>query len=440
MRTAPPPVRRRPESSRCLPRESLPRDPSARPRRRADGLGPHPTGVARCSSARPSMSSIIWPSLEVLGRVDPGHALAHQDLGVLGRDDAAHHHRGVDPGGPQAVDHLGNQLEVRPREDGDADDVDVLVPGGGGDLGRREADALVDDLEPGIPGGHGDLLGAVGVAVEAGLGDQQLGRTARAGGQRLGPGQHPAELGAPVTDPAADAGGGPVLAEHLPEGAGPFAGGATGVGQGDGCRHDVLGALGRPPQLIEGPSDGGAVPSGPPSFDVGPELGLHGRVDPQDRLHATGLSEARGDSAVSVKQLTPTTWSSPVSMRRTRSAWLPTRRDLSSSMASKAPPSESTSSNSAHEASATSAVFFSMTTEPSKMSPYSSRSDSKARICWMRRDHCWSHGRGQAEGLVPRRELEGAGPGLLGQGDPERLEDDPRARCSRAAPRSGRAS
>ncbi len=63
-------------------------------------------------------------------------------------------------------------------------------------------------------------------------------------------------------------------------------------------------------------------------------------------------------------------------------------------MASKAPPSESTSSSSAHEASATSVVFFSMTTEPSKMSPYSRRSDSKARICWMRRDHCWSQGRG----------------------------------------------
>ena len=42
----------------------------------------------------------------------------------------------------------------------------------------------------------------------------------------------------------------------------------------------------------------------------------------------------------------------------------------------------------------------------------------------MRSDHCWSHGRGQPEGLVPRRELQRPGPGLLRQRDAERLEDD----------------
>ena len=66
-----------------------------------------------------------------------------------------------------------------------------------------------------------------------------------------------------------------------------------------------------------------------------------------------------------------------------------------------------------------------MTLEPSKMSPYSSRSVSKARTCWMRSDHCWSQGRGQPERLVPRRELDGPGPGVLRQRDPEHLEDDP---------------
>ena len=35
-----------------------------------------------------------------------------------------------------------------------------------------------------------------------------------------------------------------------------------------------------------------------------------------------------------------------------------------------------------------------MTLEPSKMSGYSSRSVSYASTCWMRSDHCWSHGRG----------------------------------------------
>ncbi len=106
-------------------------------------------------------------------------------------------------------------------------------------------------------------------------------------------------------------------------------------------------------------------------------------------------SPSSGEGAVSVKQLTPTTICSPVSMRRTRSAWLRTRRRLSSSIASKAPPSASTSASSAEAASASSAVLASMTLEPSKMSPYSSRSDSKARTCCMRSDHCWSHGRGR---------------------------------------------
>ncbi len=120
------------------------------------------------------------------------------------------------------------------------------------------------------------------------------------------------------------------------------------------------------------------------------------RMEPTDPAEppCSGPSGESGDSAVSVKQLTPTTWSSPVSMRRTRSAWLRTRRDLSSSMASNAPPRARTSASSAHEASASSAVFFSMTTDPSKMSSYSKRSDSNARICWIRSDHCWSQGRG----------------------------------------------
>ena len=74
---------------------------------------------------------------------------------------------------------LGHQLEVAAREDRQADHVDVLVAGDGRDLLGRQADALVDDLHAGVAGGHGDLLGAVGVAVEAGLGHQEPGRPAR---------------------------------------------------------------------------------------------------------------------------------------------------------------------------------------------------------------------------------------------------------------------
>ena len=102
-----------------------------------------------------------------------------------------------------------------------------------------------------------------------------------------------------------------------------------------------------------------------------------------------------GDSAESVKQLTPTTFCSPLSIRATRSAWLRTSRVFSSSTAANAPPRPSTSSSSAVAASMSSAVFASITWLPANRSSYSSRSDSKARICWIRSDHCWSHGRGR---------------------------------------------
>ena len=87
-------------------------------------------------------------------------------------------------------------------------------------------------------------------------------------------------------------------------------------------------------------------------------------------------SRTSADPVVSVKRLTPTTVSSPSSMRRRRSAWLRTSRPLSSSMASKAPPIDSTSSSSAVADSASSAVRASTTFDPSNTSGYSSRSVS----------------------------------------------------------------
>ena len=50
----------------------------------------------------------------------------------------------------------------------------ALVDRGARDLGRRQADALVDDVHAGVARAHGDLLGAVGVAVEPGLADEDL--------------------------------------------------------------------------------------------------------------------------------------------------------------------------------------------------------------------------------------------------------------------------
>ena len=57
-------------------------------------------------------------------------------------------------------------------------DVDALVDRRAGDLLGGQADALVDDLHADVAGAHGDLLGAVGVAVEAGLADEDLHRAA----------------------------------------------------------------------------------------------------------------------------------------------------------------------------------------------------------------------------------------------------------------------
>src|SRR4029078_10580074 len=78
-----------------------------------------------------------------------------------------------------------------------------------------------------------------------------------------------------------------------------------------------------------------------------------------------------------------------------------------------------------------------MTTEPSKMSGYSSRSVSFASTCWIRRLHCWSQGRGrpmvsfQAGSLIARRRALARGGrdrpqwGVGAQRHRQRLEDDP---------------
>ena len=114
-------------------------------------------------------------------------------------------------------------------------------------------------------------------------------------------------------------------------------------------------------------------------------------------------------------------------MRARRSACEETSRSFMypDSTAAIAPPSACTRSISARAPSTSSATFAATTCEPSKMSSYSSRSDSKASTCWSRSDHCWSHGPRQAEGLVPRGQLDGAGAGVLAQRHAEHLQHDP---------------
>ena len=71
---------------------------------------------------------------------------------------------------------------MRARQYREADDMNALLEGGLDDLLGRQADAVVDDFEAAIGGAHGDLLGAVGMAVEAGLADEELGLSCRACG------------------------------------------------------------------------------------------------------------------------------------------------------------------------------------------------------------------------------------------------------------------
>ena len=59
------------------------------------------------------------------------------------------------------------------------------------------------------------------------------------------------------------------------------------------------------------------------------------------------------------------------------------------------------------------------------MSPYSSRSDSKARICWMRSDHCWSHGRGRPRASFHAGSCMARARALLERVTPSDLEHDP---------------
>ena len=101
-------------------------------------------------------------------------------------------------------------------EDREPDHVHVLVARGGGDLLGRQADPLVDHLHADVAGADGDLLGAVRVPVEARLADQD----ARPVPERLGQlgyalASRSEQLAVAALGGRADAGGRPVVAEHV---------------------------------------------------------------------------------------------------------------------------------------------------------------------------------------------------------------------------------
>ena len=129
---------------------------------------------------------------------------------------------------------------MRTRQHRQPDEVDVLVARRGRDLLGREPDALVDDLHARVARGDRDLLGAVGVAVEAGLAHEDADRVAELVGARLHPGSRPRPSPSPAGRVhAADAGRRAVLAEHLAQRARPLADGAAGACERDRGGHEV---------------------------------------------------------------------------------------------------------------------------------------------------------------------------------------------------------
>ena len=112
---------------------------------------------------------------EVLRRVDLGDAGILQGAGILRWNNAADHDRHVvDAGLLHARHDVVHQRQVRPGQNRKADDVHVLFRRRSGDRLRRQTDAVIDNFHAGVAGASGDLLGAVGVAVEARLADQEL--------------------------------------------------------------------------------------------------------------------------------------------------------------------------------------------------------------------------------------------------------------------------
>src|SRR6476661_2928097 len=104
---------------------------------------------------------------------------------------------------------------------------------------------------------HGDLLGAVGMAVEARLADEELDAASDLCRRRLDLLAHALEPGtASAHGRLRDSGRGAVLAEHLAQRAAPLARGDAYLGAGDRRLHYVATFLGRAFQVGECGLDG----------------------------------------------------------------------------------------------------------------------------------------------------------------------------------------
>ena len=160
-------------------------------------------------------------------------------------------------------------------------------------------------------------------------------------------------------DPA-DAGRGPVLAEHVAQRIGPFADGPARRGPARSSRPSGSRRF-RPRPAGACSASSTAAESRSRRHSSSRAICSASAAGSSTRMcDSPSRLAVSGDGSVSVKQLTPTTFVSPDSIRRIRSALDCTSRPLISSIISNAPPPSSTHCSSSHAAVESSSTFASI--------------------------------------------------------------------------------
>ena len=335
---------------------------------------------------------------EVLRCVDPGHAHGLQLGAVRVRDDATDHHGRVDPGrraarrASRAPARGGSRTGSRgPTTSTSSSRAAAAISAG------RQADALVDDLHARRRGprprsarrrwsgrrGRACRRGA-GSAGRRRLGDRRDLRPHRVASRRpaarataptpVGPRYSPnTSRSAPAHSPTVP----PASASSIVAGTRFSVVAATARSRAE--RGVDRGVVARRAPLLDRLRPARARPSGsivtmPPRCAI---VGERRRLGLGERVHADDLQLARLDAAhalgVRSARAGPSSRRSSRTSRRRRA---PARARPRRPRTARRP-------------------CASTTFEPSKRSSYSSRSDSYASTCWMRSDHCWSHGVGR---------------------------------------------
>ncbi len=309
--------------------------------------------------------------------------------------------------------------------------MDVLGDGRADDLLGRQPDALVDDLEAGVAGPDGHLLGPVGVPVEPRLADEDAQPLAELLAGRADEVTHPRQLGAARSDPdrAGDPRRRPELAEDLAQRAGPLPRRQPGARALERRRHEV----GRPGGVLAQAGEGSLGPLAP--LGVGVALlapaphrldggGLDPGVDGLDRGVEVGgqrVGLGRLEAVDADDDLLPRLDARPAARVR--------RDELGLHVAAL------DGRDRAAELGDPGHLLARPREQLLDLGLDDDRPLEEVRVLeqvGLVGEHLLDAqrpllvpGPGQAEGLVPRRQLHRAGPRVLAQGDREHLEDDP---------------